>query len=51
MRESGFYWVKLYDNWTIGEFESSTNSWLVIGSEESCSDEHFDFVGEQIIQC
>jgi hypothetical protein len=34
IRESGFYWIKIYGQWTIGEFYSDDNSWLVVGSDE-----------------
>jgi hypothetical protein len=49
MHESGLYWVKIYQDgdWTIGDFYSAMNSWLVLGSDESLKDEDFS-IGKRI---
>lgn len=46
MRESGFYWLKSGDAWTIGEW--SEGGWCVIGSDGFWSDENMEQIGERI---
>jgi len=50
MRENGLYWVEIHKEWTIGDFDSNMNSWLIVGSDESFKDEDFDTIGKQIKQ-
>lgn len=42
----GFYWVRLYGKWTIGEYCSP--DWILIGSDELLKEDLFDCIGERI---
>jgi hypothetical protein len=48
MRESGFYWVKIHEHWSIGEFFDDTEHWLIIGDDCAWSDQHLDAIGDKI---
>ena len=47
-RESGYYWIRFADEWGIAEYFDDSNDWLLIGSEESFSDEDFEEIGERV---
>ncbi|RTK97526.1 MAG: hypothetical protein EKK64_01180 [Neisseriaceae bacterium] len=50
-REDGYYWVKINDEWTIGEYhfrEENLPCWLLIGTDEGFSDEDLETVGPAI---
>lgn len=50
-RECGFYWIKFYDIWTIGEYVEMTNGeldWFVIGMSEHVDSIIIQEVGDKI---
>lgn len=49
IREDGFYWVRQYGYWTIGEFTAG-HGWLIVGSDETGTDDDFEFIGEARIK-
>ena len=45
-RESGFYWVRNDDKWSVAEW--CEDVWFGIGSEETLRDTLFDEIGHRI---
>jgi len=52
MRASGYYWIKIRGEWTLGKWDSSHgNEWYLFGIEYSFSDYEFEEIDEnQIIR-
>jgi hypothetical protein len=48
MRETGHYWIKVIDEWTIGHWDGEVGRWLQIGDEQGLEDKHLEMVGEFI---
>jgi hypothetical protein len=48
--DAGFYWVKVYSEWTIGELviESNKYLWYLMGSEEVYDFGFVHEIGEKI---
>ena len=46
VRESGFYWVKCHDEWTIARWEDL--HWEVVGCGYCMNDHDFDSIGDKI---
>ena len=52
-RESGFYWVKYFDEWIVAEYCASGSSrdamnWLIHGHPQCFYDNKFEEIGERI---
>lgn len=49
-REDGYYWVKINDEWTIGEYKFNENGycWNLIGTDESFNDSNLEKIGPRI---
>jgi hypothetical protein len=54
-RPDGFYWLKLDNEWTIGEFKGfwddgveNVYPWVIMGSDEAYRDDTFLEIGEKI---
>lgn len=50
MRKSGFYWVKIHNDWVIAEYFQSSDIWEQIGSEKTLSDIQFQDIDEKRIE-
>lgn len=50
MRESGFYWVKIHDDygWEVAKYDSESNEWLCFESEYFV-DEELQEIDEKMI--
>lgn len=52
MREDGFYWVKLWDNWIVGEYiyNEDGGEWCVTKRLSNLYDSDFDEIDERQIK-
>lgn len=46
MRESGYYWCRITENWIIAYYDKEYNSWLYIGTTHKLCDEDFQEIYE-----
>jgi len=46
--EDRYYWIKLGDEWTIGEFDRYALVWTAIGTEEEIPCGSVTVIGEKI---
>lgn len=46
--KQGFYWVKLYNKWTIGSLWNDHDTWAIIGSDEIFTSNDFQEIGHKI---
>ena len=47
-RESGYYWVELFGEWTATEWNAQHGNWFLVGIEGPRRDEDFSKIGPRI---
>ena len=48
-REAGFYWVKYYGKWTVGEYrDKDPPRRYIVGDECYLAEKEFDLIGNKI---
>ncbi len=49
IRQSGLYWVKRFGfQWSIGDYDSDMEDWVLLGTEESFKDSDFTEIAEKV---
>lgn len=47
--ETGFYWVRILEEWTIAHYDNICNNWIVVGDECTYKSDDFNEIGDKII--
>ena len=52
MRETGFYWIKIYDEWVIAYYSGNHSKfpWDMIGTDEPYSNDDIQEIDEKQIK-
>jgi hypothetical protein len=49
-RESGYYWVRFYDEWEVARYYSESKEWQLTGADRHFSDNSLNEIDERKIE-
>ena len=50
MRETGWYWIRISENWEVGYYSSKLKRWIISGTQMLYIEEEFQEIDEKQIK-